>query len=266
LEDELAIRNRVGAGAENTREDVCVAQAALNENLDRTPGAIRLVVDGAYGRKTAREIARFQAEVMGLDEPDGVFEPGGPAMDALAEGFAGLLNLSVLKGIMPVAQNIKIELYLPHLIENMEKRKIDTPLRRAHFIAQLAHESGGFHYTEELASGAAYEGRKDLGNTRKGDGVRFKGRGLIQLTGRANYRDYGTSIDVNLLDGEAHRTVATDPARAVDAACWFWESRKLNRLADKDDVEAVTRVINGGVNGLADRKAYLARARYFLGA
>ena len=262
----MSIKGSVGKGGGNAKTDVTVVQAALNENLDRTPGAVRLVADGVYGENTQREIDRYQSEVMAIDSPDGRVDPNGRMIQDLAEGFEGELNLSVLQGIMPAANDAKVELYLPYLLTKMEDREINTPLCRAHFLAQIGHESGALRYNEELASGAAYEDRSDLGNTEDGDGRRFKGRGLIQLTGRANYRDYGKSIGIDLTVDENWLQVARDPALAVDVACWFWETRKLNQLAEDDDVVAVTRRINGGTNGLADRRGYLARARYFLKA
>ncbi len=139
-------------------------------------------------------------------------------------------------------------------------------MRRAYFLAQVGHESGELRYTEEIASGDAYEGRRDLGNTEAGDGRRFKGRGLIQLTGRANYRGFGEAIGVDLLSNDNAQRVATDPGLAVEVACWFWQARGLNALADEDDAHAVTRRINGGLNGLADRLRQLDRARFFLQA
>jgi predicted chitinase len=111
----------------------------------------------------------------------------------------------------------------------------------------------------------AYEGRRDLGNTQPGDGPRFKGRGLIQLTGRANYQQYGQAIGRDLLTNEQWRQVADDPNLAVDVACWYWETRRLNPFADQDDITTITRRINGGLNGLTDRQRLLARARFFLG-
>ncbi len=135
---------------------------------------------------------------------------------------------------------------------------LDTGLRLAHFMAQVSHESGGFRYMEEIASGAAYEGRKDLGNTEPGDGKRFKGRGPIQLTGRQNYRDYGRALG---MDFENHPEILSVPSLGLMAGCKYWEVKKLNALADADDVEAITRRINGGTNGLVDRKAYLAKAK-----
>lgn len=143
----------------------------------------------------------------------------------------------------------------------MEKYEINTPLRQAHFIAQILHESGSFRYREEIASGAAYEGRKDLGNTKKGDGKRFKGRGLIQLTGRANYEAYGKSLGRESEILSNPKLVAEEDELNVDVAGWFWDRAKLNALADKDDLKAITRRINGGYTGLADRKAFLERAK-----
>lgn len=135
---------------------------------------------------------------------------------------------------------------------------LDKGLRLAHFMAQLAHESGGFRYMEEIASGSAYEGRADLGNTQPGDGKRYKGRGPIQLTGRANYRRFGQALGI---DFENNPEIVALPSIGLLVACKFWDDRKLNALADADDVEAITRRVNGGTNGLADRKAYLAKAK-----
>lgn len=135
---------------------------------------------------------------------------------------------------------------------------LDTPLRMAHFMAQVAHESGGFRYMEEIASGQAYEGRKDLGNVNTGDGKRYKGRGPIQLTGRANYRLFGRALGI---DFEEHPEVVAYPSVGLLAGCHFWQMRGLNELADADDLVAITKRVNGGTNGLAERKAYLAKAK-----
>ena len=99
---------------------------------------------------------------------------------------------------------------------------IDTPLRQAHFLAQIGHESGELQFQEEIASGAAYEGRKDLGNTQTGDGRKFKGRGLIQLTGRSNYTRFGETIERQAEILETPGIVATDLELCVGAAGWFW--------------------------------------------
>lgn len=138
---------------------------------------------------------------------------------------------------------------------------IDTRLRIAHFLAQCCHESAGFRTTEEFASGAAYEGRKDLGNTQEGDGPRFKGRGLLQLTGRANYRIYGEALEVGLV---AQPERAAEPVLSLRIACEYWRRHGINALCDADDVVAVTRAINGGCNGLDDRRALTTKAKAML--
>jgi putative chitinase len=141
---------------------------------------------------------------------------------------------------------------------------INTPLRLCHFMAQLAHESAHFQVTREFASGAAYEGRKDLGNTHPGDGKRYRGRGLIQTTGRTNYQE--TTADIKKMDPAAPDFEADPEALeefpwALLSAISFWRRKKINAAADRDDVVAVTKIINGGTNGLDERKKYLAKAK-----
>jgi len=144
----------------------------------------------------------------------------------------------------------------------MKEFEIDqTGPREAMFIAQLCHESGGFRYVEELASGKAYEGRKDLGNTEEGDGIRFKGRGLIQITGRENYRACGDALGVDLLSDPSS---LEHPDLACRSAAWFWHKRGLNELADKGDFRTITKRINGGLNGWADRLAFYEKAQEVL--
>ncbi|MGX9697009.1 glycoside hydrolase family 19 protein [Janthinobacterium lividum] len=162
--------------------------------------------------------------------------------------------------IMPLAGR-RAMLFLAPLNAAMAEFSIDTPQRRASFLAQVGHESGQLRYVRELASGAAYEGRADLGNVIAGDGVRFKGRGLLQVTGRANYAACGVALDLDLL---AAPQLLEQTTAACRSAGWFWQSRGLNRLADAGDQERVTRRINGGVNGLAERLALYAAARKVL--
>lgn len=138
------------------------------------------------------------------------------------------------------------------IIMAMKKYGITSPLQRAHFLAQCAHESGEFTYREEFASGLAYEGRKDLGNTQSGDGVRFKGRGFVQITGRANYKQFSKYCGEDLTTNPT--VLATK--YAADTATWFWQTRKLNTYVIDDSlasIKAITRRINGGFNGLQDR-------------
>jgi predicted chitinase len=135
--------------------------------------------------------------------------------------------------------------------------EITTPARLRHFLSQTAHESGGGRYKEELADGSAYEGRSDLGNTQPGDGPRFKGAGYIQLTGRANYQAFASYIkDQNVMQGVSY-VAAKYP---FSSAGYWWQSNRMNALCDgSPSVEAVTRRVNGGVNGLEERTMYYNR-------
>jgi putative chitinase len=164
---------------------------------------------------------------------------------------APLLTLPQLKQAMPYA-GPRAQLYLSPLVETLAEFHIDTPRRVAHFLAQIAHESGSLRYTREIASGAAYEGRGDLGNTQPGDGMRFKGRGLIQITGRANYAACSKALfgDARLIN---HPELLEDILPACRSAGWFWARANLNVLADASAIRRITRAINGGYNGYADR-------------
>ena len=162
-----------------------------------------------------------------------------------------------LREIVPTLTAEKAAEVAPHLNRAMAEAGIDSPPRKAAFIAQLAHESGGFQYSEEIASGSAYEGRSDLGNTQPGDGKRFKGRGFIQLTGRANYAAAGEALGLDLINKPE---LAAKPENAARVAAWYWNSRDLNGLADRGNFDGITKRINGGFNGKADRDQYFARA------
>jgi putative chitinase len=259
----MCIATAVGPGAPNRFEDVKAIQVLLNLNQART-GSSTLGEDGQWGLHTFDAITQFQARAMAMSAPDGRVDPGGRTLTALGAGLPPGVTDAKLRGITPRARDADVaRFYLP-LLPTMVAYEVNTPLRQSHFLAQVGHESGSFHYTEELASGAAYEGRADLGNTQAGDGPRFKGRGLIQLTGRANYLAYGRDKGRNFTDGDNPAIIATDASLAVDVAGWFWARNHLNALADQDDVMAITRRINGGLNGLADREDYLARAKFFL--
>lgn len=157
----------------------------------------------------------------------------------------------------------RVDKFVPYLNGAMEHYQINTPARVAAFLAQLAHESGGFRYVRELASGRAYEGRKDLGNVYSGDGVRFKGRGLIQITGRSNYA--ALEKDLPLLGLLQNPHWLESDRWAVWSAGWFWNKKGLNALADDGLFKQITRKINGGYNGLADRYKYYERAKRVLG-
>jgi len=161
-------------------------------------------------------------------------------------------------------KNPAIEAIYPFLTAAMDEHQIDTPQREAMFIAQAAHETESFRCLEELESGQAYENRADLGNTQPGDGVKYKGRGVFQITGRFNYARCSQALfgsDTLILDPAK----LAEPATAADSAGWFWDWRGLAKAADAGDVLAATKKINGGTNGLAERLALYKRACYALG-
>lgn len=143
----------------------------------------------------------------------------------------------------------------------MEAGNIVTAPRAAAFLAQILHESGGFQYLREIASGQAYEGRQDLGNTQPGDGPRYKGRGFIQLTGRYNYTKAGQDLGLDL---QGNPELAADPAIAAKTAVWFWNNKGLNSKADKGDFIGITRAINPGLKHLDERQRLYERAKQVL--
>lgn len=138
----------------------------------------------------------------------------------------------------------------------MADGQINNRRRQAAFLAQIGHESGSLVYSKELGGPsyfAKYDGRKDLGNTQPGDGPRFAGRGLIQVTGRANYSKASQALfgDDRLLKNPE---LLEQPEWAAKSAVWYWSTRNLNVLADADRFTDITKAINGGTNGLEDRK------------
>lgn len=179
-----------------------------------------------------------------------------------------------LKAIVPGIKPANLEIYVPLLNIYMAEYEINTPARITQFLANLAHESGSFNFTKEIASGAGYEGRTDLGNTEPGDGRRFPGRGLIQITGRAMYAWLSQALygDDRLVKNPS---LLEEPVAATKSACWFWAiAKKLNEVADLPETwtkifrkKEYTRFqwivlrINGGQNGLADRNAFYERAK-----
>ena len=162
-----------------------------------------------------------------------------------------MLSILQLRNIYIYADKKLIEKFIKPLNATMEHYAINTKLRQAAFLAQVGHESGELRYVEEIASGVAYEGREDLGNTSPGDGVKYKGRGLIQITGKTNYLLCGMDLDLPLLE-QPELLSLTD--NAAMSAGWFWDNNNLNTLADAGEFEKLTRRVNGGVNGLKDRQ------------
>lgn len=179
------------------------------------------------------------------------------------------VNAAFLKTVMPNMRdnpNQPVNQVLNALRVSLPEFDITTTNRVAAFIGQIAHESGELRYLTELATGDAYEGRQDLGNNQPGDGRRYKGRGFIQLTGRANYQAYqderaGPRFNANVV---ANPNLVATPAMGMDVSAWYWDKRKLNRYADEWDLETITRRINGGLNGFDRRVQYCTIARDFL--
>jgi len=180
------------------------------------------------------------------------------------------ITLDQLSTIMPNGNKNNLAKYHPYIIEALNWGNINTCLRISAFLGQVAEESAELHYMEELASGSGYEGRcSDLGNCNKGDGVKFKGRGPIQITGRKNYGDAGKAIGHDLISSP---TDAALPQYAFKTAAWFWTSHNLNAEADKN-TQAGFDQCTLKVNGCLDcsrthksvRDSYWKKAKSVLG-
>lgn len=180
-----------------------------------------------------------------------------------------MLSEQTLRRMMPAA-GARLDAHLPYIVPAMAKGEIKTPDRIAAFIAQLAHESGEYRYMQEIwgptEAQLGYEGRADLGNMNYGDGRRFAGHGPIQITGRANHRACGQYLGLDL---ERDPLLITRPEHGTASAVWFWTQGNgkidLNLLADRGWFKTITRIINGGLNGLSDRRQYWDRNRALLG-
>jgi putative chitinase len=197
------------------------------------------------------------------------YNPGTPDGALGPNTFAAMLNYTVQRNVGATTSLLGRAMSV-----DFPKYGVTTTLRIAHFIGQAAHETQGFRYLSEVGSGKdlnhdgfddyleQYDFRKDLGDSHVGDGDKYRGRGLFQITGLFNYTLYGTRLGINLLANPAQ---AAQPETATLTACMFWSDRKLNALADADNCTAVTKKINGGSNGLAERLAYTNRLKTILG-
>jgi putative chitinase len=172
-----------------------------------------------------------------------------------------ILTIEQLRACMP-ASGARAPIFVEALNHAMLEFDIDTPQRVACFLAQIAHESGSLNYVEELASGADYEGRRDLGNIYEGDGKKFKGVGLMQVTGRTNTLACLKALGRKEFD----RDYLLTPMGASRSAAWFWTVYKgLNRLADEGRFWSISKLINGGTNGLDERIRHYINCRKVLG-
>ena len=219
------------------------------DDVKRLQEKLGLGMDGTFGVVTEKAVKDWQSK-NGLVS-DGIV--GDSTWGKLfgtnveVDANAPLAFISKLKGHIPDA-------VFSQLPTTCAAYNIITPLRLAHFMAQCAHESGNFVWTTELATGKAYEGRKDLGNIQPGDGVKFKGRGYIQLTGRANYEKFSKFCGEDCVTNP--ELVATK--YPMLSAAYFFQKTKLWDICDQgSDETVVTKVskrVNGGTNGLEDRK------------
>lgn len=174
------------------------------------------------------------------------------------------INLAQLQEIMPNSGE-KSEYYLPYIKKAMSSGGINNCARIAAFLAQIGHESGSLIYTTEIADGSQYEGITDIGNTSPGDGVRYKGRGVIQVTGKYNYQIVSQGLGYDFVSDP--EKLATVPY-CIDSAVWWWNNHSLSPIADgntQESFDKTTRIINGGYNGKADRDSRWAVAKRVLG-
>lgn len=223
-----------------------------------------LQIDGIVGDKTLNAFKAFKARHQ-LTYPEDI---GPMTLDVLVKNAtpanSTLITQPQLQQIFRSTPSSTIAKFIKPLNDTCYKFKINNRARICAFLAQVGHESGGFKYMEELATGRAYEGRRDLGNVRAGDGMRFKGRGCIQITGRHNYTQISKALNVNFV---ANPRLLAQLPYAILSAGWYWDSRALNLIADQNTLTAfrtITRKINGGYNGMNDRLSYWNLAKNVL--
>ena len=256
----------VGYKQKNYKDDVITVQKLLNNVIKKKilKNHKKLVVDGIFGTKTLNAIYDFQADILSYSAPDAIVDPDQKTVRALCQqidrdDFQTILSLTML-----AASEEKVAQFAAPIQACFRKFSIDSIIAQCHFLAQIGHESGELRFQEEIASGRAYEGRADLGNHHAGDGVKFKGRGLIQLTGRYNYEAFSKYIKADyIMDNPA--IVAEDEALCVEVAGWFWQKNNLCHHASNDDFIRITKIINGGRNGIDHRRKLLRRAKALYG-
>jgi len=212
----------------------------------------RQLLQSAQAADHAHPSAEADAKVAHRQQQVGVAER------IVARHTAKTVSPDALRHVVPTLSPAHAQQLGAALGPAFAKYGITTPARAAAAVAQFAEESASFQTTVEYGTGAEYNGRTDLGNTHPGDGERYKGRGYIQITGRNNYAALGKALGVDFVD---HPELVAEPQYAADASCWWWEAHGCNQLADAGDFVGLTRRINGGTNGLAQREANWVRAK-----
>ena len=250
-----------------------VAKTISERTPDNIPSRIsEPVIEGAPEKpeKGSREPHELEVDTISNELGEGLMSIPTTDKESIDEAVSSVIADSVADGVQPtdgkdlpwdldsltkdISDNRKtnLEYAYNHAVENgLEGTEL------AAYMAQLEHESHGFRRTEEYASGAAYENRADLGNTQKGDGKKYKGRGYIQLTGRANYAEAGKDLGYDLVENP--NQVQDNKEVAADVSLWFWKNKVRPKVEDWSDTKKVTYLINGGYNGLKDRKSNFSK-------
>jgi putative chitinase len=217
--------------------------------------------DGAEWLEATTLVSSQPDDIRGFVSAQFVVEADRPVSQTPTKGSPAI-TLSQLKTLAPHGKAAFIEPLANQCVNARMSHGLGTsPLHICHFLAQLAHEAAGFITMREFwgptPAQKRYEGRRDLGNTQSGDGKRFMGRGYLQITGRANYGKYGALIGQPLT---SMPQLAEDPVHALNIACLYWKARNIDEPASQNNIAEVTRRINGGHNGLADRTALFKKA------
>jgi predicted chitinase len=234
---------------------------ALKEQVKERKKDVEKIID---------ENVELQTRLDRLNAVGGYFPTNSPTPMPTSGAAKSIITDEVLKQIMPALDEARCQMYLPYLQKALDAFEINTPMRQAAFLAQLAHENAELRRLEEFWRPTEFQIRYEppstqaraFGNTEPGDGKRYKGRGVFIITGRSNYKKYGELLGVDLINNP---DLAATPAVAFRIGALFWKASGLNERADAGDFTQITKRINGGLNGLAERQKYYERAKKALG-
>lgn len=250
----MSLSSSVGLGGANAPDDVRLVQILLNASLGRYERAKRIAIDGRWGPRTEAALHRFQRHAVGQRRPTGRIDPGDRTLECLRDALPAQLSPEKLHAMMPAASAEAIARFHGPLLAGLRAHGISSPLRRAHFLAQIGEESRDLTVFESPPCEECEP---------SGCEACFRGRGLLKLVGRSSYARYAAVRGVDIV-ADPHR-VATDPGVAADVAGWLWVTHGLNVLADVDDLVAITDVLAGGRHRLKHRFTRLARGKWLFG-